>query len=482
MKTFIKISISAFALIISTSLQAQKAWTLEECINQAISSNIQIQQQSLQTQSAKADVLQSKLQAAPSINGSASNNWQTGFNINPKTNLPEENLAFRTNSFGASANMPLFNGFQTVNNMRLKESDYKASQFDLENTKNTISLNVANAYLSALQQAEILAASTSQADATRKILERQQKLYDLGGLNRSKLLQLKAQLSNEEYAIINNQANLNQAYLNLWQLINVDPSDKNTIEKPNQIALDVKDEVKTVDAIYNEFEKRSPDVVAAQHRLRSADLQHYVALGGRSVRLSVTGSASSFYTTLGVTNQYGPTIIPSSLIGYYLDGTGTKKDVYSIEHPSVGILKSEETPFSEQFKKNFGTSLGLTLSVPIFNGWSVNTNIQKANIQQMNAKLNEKQVKLNVYKNVNQSYLNFKNAIKRYEASQETMDANKEAYEISEKQFELGALNISDYISSKNSFNKSQNDYLQAKYEVVFRRKVLDFYEGKPLK
>jgi outer membrane protein len=100
----------------------------------------------------------------------------------------------------------------------------------------------------------------------------------------------------------------------------------------------------------------------------------------------------------------------------------------------------------------------------------------------MNAKLSEKQVKLNVYKNVNQSYLNFKNAIKRYEASQETMDANKEAYEISEKQFELGALNISDYISSKNSFNKSQNDYLQAKYEVVFRRKVLDFYEGKPLK
>ncbi len=479
MKTFIKISISAFALIFSTSLQAQKSWTLEECINQAISSNIQIQQQSLQTQSAKADVLQSKLQAAPSINGSATNNWQTGFNINPKTNLPEENLAFRTNSFGASANMPLFNGFQTVNNMRLKESDYKASQFDLENTKNTISLNVANAYLSVLQQTEILAASNSQADATRKILERQQKLYDLGGLNRSKLLQLKAQLSNEEYSIINNQANLNQAYLNLWQLINVDPNDKNTIEKPNQIALDVKDEVKTVDAIYNEFEKRSPDVVAAQHRLRSADLQHYVALGGRSVRLSVTGSASSFYTTLGVTSQYAT--INNPPIGYYLDGTGAKQSVFSTSSYSVPI-SSVETPFSDQFKKNFGTSLGLTLSVPIFNGWSVNTNIQKANIQQLNAKLNEKQVKLNVYKNVNQSYLNFKNAIKRYEASQETMDANKEAYEISEKQFELGALNISDYISSKNSFNKSQNDYLQAKYEMVFRRKVLDFYEGKPLK
>ena len=474
MKTFIKISLSAFALIISISLQAQKSWTLEVCINQAISSNIQIQQQSLQTQSAKADVLQSKLQAAPSINGSATNTWQTGFNINPKTNLPEENLAFRTNSFGASANMPLFNGFQTVNNMRLKESDYKASQFDLENTKNTISLNVANAYLSVLQQTEILAASNSQADATRKILERQQKLYDLGGLNRSKLLQLKAQLSNEEYAIINNQANLNQAYLNLWQLINVEPNDKNTIEKPNQIALDVKDEVKTVDAIYNEFEKRSPDVVAAQHRLRSADLQHFVALGGRSVRLSLSGSLSSFYSTLSTQNTGTPIL---TNIPFGVDKNGDPVYIQQRVYSS-----SETVGFSDQFKKNYGTSLGLNLTVPIFNGWSVNTNIQKANIQQMNAKLNEKQVKLNVYKNVNQSYLNFKNAIKRYEASQETMDANKEAYEISEKQFELGALNISDYISSKNSFNKSQNDYLQAKYEVVFRRKVLDFYEGKPLK
>ena len=474
MKTFIKISLSAFALIISISLQAQKSWTLEACINQAISSNIQIQQQSLQTQSAKADVLQSKLQAAPSINGSATNTWQTGFNINPKTNLPEENLAFRTNSFGASANMPLFNGFQTVNNMRLKESDYKASQFDLENTKNTISLNVANAYLSVLQQTEILAAANSQADATRKILERQQKLYDLGGLNRSKLLQLKAQLSNEEYAIINNQANLNQAYLNLWQLINVEPNDKNTIEKPNQIALDVKDEVKTVDAIYNEFEKRSPDVVAAQHRLRSADLQHFVALGGRSVRLSLSGSLSSFYSTLSTQNTGTPIL---TNIPFGVDKNGDPVYIQQRVYSS-----SETVGFSDQFKKNYGTSLGLNLTVPIFNGWSVNTNIQKANIQQINAKLNEKQVKLNVYKNVNQSYLNFKNAIKRYEASQETMDANKEAYEISEKQFELGALNISDYISSKNSFNKSQNDYLQAKYEVVFRRKVLDFYEGKPLK
>ena len=474
MKTFIKISLSAFALIISISLQAQKSWTLEACINQAISSNIQIQQQSLQTQSAKTDVLQSKLQAAPSINGSATNTWQTGFNINPKTNLPEENLAFRTNSFGASANMPLFNGFQTVNNMRLKESDYKASQFDLENTKNTISLNVANAYLSVLQQTEILAASNSQADATRKILERQQKLYDLGGLNRSKLLQLKAQLSNEEYAITNNQANLNQAYLNLWQLINVEPNDKNTIEKPNQIALDVKDEVKTVDAIYNEFEKRSPDVVAAQHRLRSADLQHFVALGGRSVRLSLSGSLSSFYSTLSTQNTGTPIL---TNIPFGVDKNGDPVYIQQRVYSS-----SETVGFSDQFKKNYGTSLGLNLTVPIFNGWSVNTNIQKANIQQMNAKLNEKQVKLNVYKNVNQSYLNFKNAIKRYEASQETMDANKEAYEISEKQFELGALNISDYISSKNSFNKSQNDYLQAKYEVVFRRKVLDFYEGKPLK
>ncbi|MCF8429360.1 MAG: TolC family protein [Bacteroidia bacterium] len=462
---------------IGNSVFAQKTYSLEDCINIALQNNIQTKQQNLQTENAKIDALQSKLSALPTINGQASNNWQTGFNINPKTNTPED-LAFRTNSFGASSSMPVFNGFQTVNNVRLKESDYVASKHDLENSKNNLKLNVANNYLRVLQQNEILDAARNQVSTSKIQLERQQKLYDLGGLNKSKLLQLKAQIATEELNFITQQNLLNSAYLDLWQLIDLVPDTANKLVKLDVNKVLVEDENRTPLAIYTDFEKQSPDVLAAKQRQRSADLQRYVALGARSPRLIFTGSLSSFYTTLGTTYGGYQTIV-NPQIGYYLSGT-SQVPVYSLGQQTFPTT-NESTPFSDQINKNFGTSLGFTLSVPIFNGWNVNSNIQKSTIQMEVAKLTEKQRQKNLFKSINSSYLNFKNAQLRHDAALQSVEANKEAVDISEKQYELGGLSLTDYLASKNSYIKAQTDYLQAKYELVFRKKVLDFYSGKPL-
>ena len=139
LKNYIHLFLAVCFAIFSygNSALAQKFYSLEDCINIALQNNIQTKQQNLQTENAKIDLLQSKLSALPSLNGQASNNWQTGFNINPRTNTPED-LAFRTNSFGAATSMPIFNGFQTTNNVRLKESDYVASKYDLENSRNNL--------------------------------------------------------------------------------------------------------------------------------------------------------------------------------------------------------------------------------------------------------------------------------------------------------------------------------------------------------
>lgn len=463
---------------ITKNARAQKTYTLQECVDLALQNNLQTKQQGLQTESAKADVMQSKMAALPNLNAQGTNNWQTGFNINPSTNTPEENVSFRTNSVGASASMPVFNGFQTTNTQRLRQSDYTASKHDLENTRNNLKLNVANSYLRVMQQTEVVEAAKAQIEATRNQLERQQRLYDLGGVNKSKLLQVKAQLSSEELTYITQQNLLQSSYLDLWQLIDITPDTANKIARLNIEKVLIEDEVKTPLAIYNDFEKQSPDILAAKQRLRSAHLQNYIANGGRSIRLSLNASLSSFYTTLG-TKLTGFTTINNPQIGYYLDGA-SRVPVYSLGQQSFPT-GTETTTFSEQFSKNFGTSIGFTLSVPIFNNWSVNTNIQKANIQMETAKLTEKQTQQNLFKNVNTAYLNFKNAQQRYTAAQKTYDANKEALDISEKQFELGGLSTADYLASKNSFQKAESDFLQAKYELVFRKKVLDFYNGKPL-
>jgi outer membrane protein len=465
-------------LCFKSSLYAQKTYSLQECVNLALENNIQVKQQSKQTENAFIDVKMSRFAVLPNLNGQVTNNWQTGFNINPRTNTPEENLAFRTNSFGVSSSMNLFNGFQTSNNIRLRLSDYKVSRYDLENARNNLKLNVASNYLRVLQQIEVLNAARNQVATTNVQLERQQKLYDLGGLNKSRLLQLKAQIAAEQLNLITQQNVLNSAYLDLWQLIDVMPDSTSKIEQINLEKVLIEDENRLPQAIYNDFEKTSPDVLAAKQRERSAELQKYISKGGRSFRLSLNASLSSFYTTLGTSFADYKTVV-NPPIGFFMDGN-TQVFVHSLGNQTFPT-RTFETPFSEQFSKNFGTSIGLTLSLPIFNGWNANSAVQRATIQMESAKLNEKQVQQNLFKNINTAFLNFKNAQQRYSAAMESLAANKEAADISEKQYELGGLSVSDFLNAKNAFIRSETDFLQAKYELVFRKKVLDFYSGKPI-
>ncbi len=457
--------------------QVENVWSLQACIEQALSKNITIQQQKLTTQSIKADYFQSKLSALPSINGSATNNWQTGFAINPSTNNAQAGVSFRTNSFGVSANMPLFNGFQTTNTIRLQESNVKASEKDFEQTKNAISLNVCNAYLRVLQSIELKNSAATRIEATKAQVERQQKMYDLGSSNKSKYLQLKAQLAGEELQLVNAENTVSQAYLELWLMIEVKPDPVNTIIMPNTEQFAITDEPGTIEAIFDEYSKRSPDILAAEQRKRSAELQNYIARGQRSPRLSLTGSLSSFYSTQSKTGVGSP-ILTKTLIGSG-DYNSTAIPVYS--YIPSGYSSYETISFKDQYDRNLGSNISLNLSVPIFNGWSVNNNIQKSTINQENSRLSEKLTRNNLYRSIAQSYVDFKSAYKKFEANKENADANKEAFEVADKQFELGAMNMADYLNTKNSYIRAQADYTQAKYELVFRRKVMDFYLGKPL-
>ncbi|MDP1728155.1 MAG: TolC family protein [Bacteroidota bacterium] len=456
--------------------QTSNGWTLQACVEQALSKNISIQQQQLTTRSMKADFLQSKMAALPSINANGTNNWQTGFAINPSTNAAQKGISFRTNSFGISGSMPLFNGFQTVNNMRLQQSNAKASEKDLEQTKNTITLNVCNTYLRVLQSIELKNVALARTAATRAQVERQKKMYELGSSNKSRYLQLKAQLASEELLYVNADNTLMQAYLELWLLIEIKPDTAYRVFMPDTKDLIIEDEPRSIDVIFDEFSKRSPDVVAAEQRKQGSQIQHRMALGGRSPRLTLSGNVSSFYTTQSTTGvgAVSYTQVPIGA-GLY---NGEVINVYT-GIPTYPSYKT--TSFGDQFDRNLGTSIGLNLSVPIFNGWNVNNNIQKSSINQESSRLNEKLTRNNLYRSIAQSYVDFKSAYKKFDANKENIDANKEAFDVADKQFELGAMNMADYLNTKNSYIRAEADYTQAKYELLFRRKVLDFYLGKSL-
>ena len=461
----------------SQSVHAQKYLTLQECVDIAIKNNITVKQRELNKQTVQADLLQSKLGTLPSINGQLTNNLNTGFAINPATNTAEQNLTFRNNSMGISANMNLFNGFQQSNSIRLQQTNIKASEQDVESSKNTIRLNVANAYLQVLMNIELDGRNVLQAEFTRQQIVKQQKLYDFGAANKVKLLQLKAQVSNEELLIVTGKNQLDQSYLSLWQYMNIEPDTNNKVVKPELDMIKIADEPRTASQIYQDYLNQSPEIKSAQFRSRSAELSKFVSMGGRSPRISMNASLSSFYST-----QTQQPILSSISLGqpqnlYYVNQNGIPLQIYRPTYTSA----FEITPFQDQFNRNLGKVLGFTMTFPLFNGWQVNTNVQKSRINEFSAHLTEKQAQNDLFKIITQALQDFKAAEKKYDANDNSLAANKESYQVAESQFTLGAISTTDYLNAKNEYEKAQASYFQSKYELIFRRKVLDFYLGKPL-
>ena len=463
-------------LITLTNAFSQRYWTLDECVNTAMKNNISLRQKNLTRRSADADVFQSKMNVLPSVNGQMSNNWNTGFAINPITNSAQRDVTFRSNNFSLNANMTLFNGFQNTNSIRLNESNKEATAHDVQSTMNTIALSICNAYLLSLQNIELVESRRLQTESTKSLVMRQEKMYELGASNKTKLLQLKAQLSNEELLLVTAENQLAQSYLTLWQAMNIAPDSLNRIRSPEPGPSQVDSEIRTAEQVYEVYTQNSPEIKAAKQRRRSAEISGFIAQGGRSPRLTLTGNINSFYSTQSqkFTGSAQNILFPTGIV----DSAGNSLSYYTLARK---YSNTEVVPFSEQFDKNLGKTIGLSLTLPIFNGWQVNSNIKKQNINLENAELNEAQARNDVYKNVYQSYLDFKSAKKKYEANVNNLDANKEAAVLAEGQFNLGALSTNDYLQAKNANLQAETNFLQAKYELLFRRKVLDFYLGKSL-
>jgi outer membrane protein len=455
---------------------AQKYYSLEECITLAFKNNLTIKQRELNQRSSQSDRQQSKLNLLPSINGSATHNYNIGYAINPVTNTATRDATFRNNSFGVNGSLVLFNGFQNMNTIRQREAVVQASDADLNATKNNIALSVSDAYLQVLMNQEIVQARAYQLESTTEQLKRQQRLYELGGTSKVKLLQLKAQFASEESQLVTAQTQLDQSYLTLWQLLDMNPDSNNKLVEPDSASLmNIVKETPEADEIYQAFVSRSPDVIAAKKRTEASKYNQYIATGGRSPRLTLSGGLNSFYTTQAHRGVGAPTIVP---VPIGVDALGNPAPYYT----SFNTYSSTQVvPFNEQMDKNFGKNFGFTLSIPILNGWQVNNNIQKSRIDQTSTELTQKQTEQDLYKNINQAYLDFVSAQKKYESNMNNFEANKESMDLAEAQFSLGGLNTSDFIVSKTQFLQAETSLVQAKYELLFRRKVLDFYLGKPL-
>ncbi|MEW6468262.1 MAG: TolC family protein [Bacteroidota bacterium] len=454
----------------NTQPDLSQPWTLQQCILYARENNIQIRQSELSVQLAQINLLQSKGNTLPSINGNISHMYNFGRTIDPFTNQFATDKVLSDN-FSVSGSITLFSGFQNYNTILESNYAYLAAKYDLEKMRNDISLNIATVYLQILFADELVAIAKGQVDITKLQVERVQKLVDAGSLPKSSLFDIQAQLASEELNLVNAENQLSISYLNLQQLLDLQSPLK--IVKPE---LDIPSSdvlALSPSHIYGTALSTMPEIKSAEYKMLSAQRGYKAAMGGYSPRLTLSGSYGTGYSgaSKSITSF---TYSGNDTIGF----TASTFDPVLTPHLDYTY---QTTPFKDQIDQNLNKSIGLSLTVPLFNRFSVYSSARRAKISQLNAQYSLDLAKNQLEKSVQQAYADAVAALKKYNASLKTVSAMEESFKYTEQKFNVNLINSFDYNEAKNRLAKAKSDLLQAKYDYIFKLKILDFYQGKQL-
>jgi outer membrane protein len=436
----------------SAKVVAQEEWTLERCLTYALSSNIQIKQSALQQESARLDRSQSLAQLFPSLNASSGFNLNFGRTIDPGTNsfVTEQ---VNSNNFRAGSNMTLFNGFRLLNSFKQSQMDVLAAEYDLQGLSNDISMNIATAFMQIMFNEELLLVAQEQVDITRDQLDRTQKLVDSGSLPAGSVYDIEAQLASNNLQVINMENALSTSVLTLKQMLNLPASESFRVKRPD-VVIPLEDiGSKTIGTVYDHALNNWPKIKARETKLESAQRGEKIAFATYTPTLSANASVSTLFS--------------SAYKNSYLDS-------------SFNLIR-EDIPYGTQLDQNLSESVGLSLSIPIFNGLQSRTAVRKARLSRMNAELQLQDEKNQLYASVQQAYNDAVAARRQFDASDKSVKATEKAFEYAEQRYKVGMMNSLEFNTALNNMSRSRSELLRSKYDYIFKMKVLDFYQGKPI-
>ena len=445
----LKLYITVFALCWAAMSYAQESWDLQKCIDYALENNISIRKQKTNADYYGNELKQSKNNRLPSLSGNLGNSFSFGKSIQGDNTYADVNS--NTTSGSLSANVTLWNNFSIRKSIDMADFNLKASLADLQKAKDDIILNVAAAYLQILFAQELVQVAGDQMAVTNLQIERTRKLVDAGSLAKGALLEIEAQYAQEELNLVNQQNELQLSYLNLYQLLELPVSEQFEIVKPELPVITANRALLTSVEVFSHAVQTRPEVKSAAFKLESYKEQVGIA-------------KSSLYPTLTMGFDYS---------NYY-----NNEYRYSSED---GVNQGRKIPMDTQLKGNDQYGLGLNLSVPVFNKFQTRTQIKNAELQAMNQELELQNTKNVLRTEIEQAYTNALAALKKYIASNKAVESMQEAFRYTEEKFNVGMVNSVEYNQAKNNLTKVTSDLAQAKYDYIFRSKILDFYNGVPI-
>jgi outer membrane protein len=466
-----------FLLVFINFVHAQKdsvhhrVWNLQQCIDYALKTNLQLKQTGLNSEVNKVNLQQSEANLLPNLNAGAQNIWNGGRAVNQYTNTFANSTVLSQNIY-LGTSLTLFSGMQKYNTISQNQLNYSSGKYDMEKNANDITLDVVSAYLQILLNQELLEVSQNQLEITQKQLDHTQKLYEAGTISKGNLLDMQAQMASDELALTNSQNQSDLSYLSLGQLMNLDSINGFRIQTP-ELALPIDNlTINNPEQIYAQAIRQLPEVKSAELKLMSAEKGVSVAKGQISPQLSFNLNYGTGYSGLPESVEY--TNGGYAPIGFV---SGTNTAVLAPSYIPTYITDG----FLKQYQENFNSSIGFSLKIPLFNGLQTNSAISKAKISRISAEITVEQTKQVLKKSIQQAYADADAALKKYLATNKAVDASAESFKYSDQKYNVGALNAFDYNLAKTKLAKAKSDMLQAKYEFIFRSRVLGFYQGKPL-
>ena len=426
----------------TVQMSAQKKWTLQDCIDYAMDNNITLKKSQLQKQSATEDLKGAKAALLPTV--SASTNQSLGYQpwkdtgmsyvTNGTVNTKVDKTSYN-GSYSVSGQWTVWNGNRNINTIRLDELSEQQAELSAQETANTIQERIAQLFAQILYLDENVKVNEQMLETSQKNEDRGKEMVEVGKMSKADLAQLSAQRANDEYSIVEAQSQLLNYKLQLKQLLEI------TDEVPFDVAVPefsderILSDIPSLQTVYEAALLSRPEIERLQLSVKSSDVSVDIAKAGWMPNVSLTG---------GVTT-------------------------------STNSLSS--TGWGSQFKSNVNTQLGVGVSVPIYDGRSTKTAVNKAKIQQLQAQLNLQDQQKTLYTDIQQYWLNAMTNQQKYKAASSSVESAQQSYDLLSEQFRLGLKNIIELMTGKDNLLSARQNQLQSKYLAIYNKQMLDFYQ-----
>ena len=425
-----------------------KKWTLEECVEYAVENNLSVSQFELDFENALIDKSDAIGALLPDANANLSASGNTGLSFDPTNNQPVTMTIF-TATGGATSSIVLFDGLRNFRRINRAKMNALANQYRLDDLKDDIRLNVANAYLQILSNKEALLVFGAQYAATKQDLERTKELVDAGVVPQGDLLEVEATAANLEQQIVETENLVLISKINLAQLLQI-------TDYENFDIADADYEVPPSDILNKSAKEIFAEALTFRNDIKFSKSNIDLALEDLKI------SKGARYPTLGAFFNYN-----------------TRYSDQPRFNNITGVLES--VSFGDQLWQNDGISYGAQLNIPIFNGFSVRNDIKRSQINVKRAELQLEQDKLALETNINQAYVDVKGFSKAYYAAQKTAEARQLSFEYAQERFDVGLMNAFEFSQAQSRVNEAEATVVRTKYDYIFRIKVLEFYFGVPM-